>query len=96
MSRGVTRFPSFTAQEPPAFPLNTNLGAGAPTSGLFLGTVQRNFAIDFFITGVGSQGVGKLLSKPKVITQNNRRRPSSKVLRSDSDDHQQHYLGSVY
>jgi type IV pilus assembly protein PilQ len=54
-----------------SLPLNTNLGAGAPTSGLFLGHRSPNFAIDFFITASEAKGVGKLLSKPKVITQNN-------------------------
>jgi type IV pilus assembly protein PilQ len=52
-------------------PLITNLAAGTPTSGLFLGHRSPNFAVDFFITAAESKGVGKLLSKPKVITQNN-------------------------
>jgi len=54
-----------------SLPLNTNLGAGAPTSGVFLGHRSPNFAVDFFITAAEAKGVGKLLSKPKVITQNN-------------------------
>src|SRR4029077_16187187 len=54
-----------------SLPLNTNLGARAPTSGLFLGHRSPNFAVDFFITAAEAKGVGKLLSKPKVITQNN-------------------------
>jgi type IV pilus secretin PilQ/predicted competence protein len=54
-----------------AMPLNTNLAAAAPTSGLFLGHRSPNFAVDFFITAAEAKGVGKLLSKPKVITQNN-------------------------
>jgi len=54
-----------------SLPLNTNLAAGAPTSGLFLGHRSPNFAVDFFITAAEAKGVGKLLSKPKVITQNN-------------------------
>src|SRR5436190_11163723 len=52
-------------------PLNTNLGAVAPTSGLFLGHRSPNFAVDFFITAAEAKGVGKLLSKPKITTQNN-------------------------
>jgi type IV pilus assembly protein PilQ len=52
-------------------PLNVNLGAGVPTSGLFLGHRSPNFAVDFFITAAESKGVGKLLSKPRVVTQNN-------------------------
>ena len=52
-------------------PYNVNLGAGVPTSGV--GFIQRspNFAIDIFISAAEAKGVGKLLSKPKVITQNN-------------------------
>jgi type IV pilus assembly protein PilQ len=54
-----------------SLPLNVNLGAGVPTSGLFLGHNSPNFAVDFFITAAEAKGVGKLLSKPRVITQNN-------------------------
>jgi type IV pilus assembly protein PilQ len=52
-------------------PLNVNLGAGVPTSGFYIGHRSPNFAVDLFITAAESKGVGKLLSKPKVITQNN-------------------------
>jgi len=63
--------PFYTSVGTSSLPLNTNLAAGAPTSGLFLGHRSPNFAIDFFITASEAKGVGKLLSKPKVITQNN-------------------------
>ena len=63
--------PFLTSQGTTSLPLNTNLGAGAPTSGLFLGHRSPNFAVDLFITAAEAKGVGKLLSKPKVITQNN-------------------------
>ncbi len=63
--------PFFTSGTAASLPLNTNLGAVAPTSGLFLGHRSPNFAVDFFITAAEAKGVGKLLSKPKVITQNN-------------------------
>jgi type IV pilus assembly protein PilQ len=63
--------PFLTSAGTSSLPLNTNLGAGAPTSGLFLGHRSPNFAVDFFITAAEAKGVGKLLSKPKVITQNN-------------------------
>jgi type IV pilus assembly protein PilQ len=56
---------------PLSMPLVTNLAAGAPTSGLLLAHRSPNFAVDFFITAAEAKGVGKLLSKPKVITQNN-------------------------
>lgn len=54
-----------------AMPLNTNLGAIAPTSGVSYAFSSKNFALDFIISAAEARGVGKLLSKPKVITQNN-------------------------
>ena len=52
-------------------PLNTNFPASGATSGFGYSFRSANFALDFFITAAESKGVGKLLSKPKVITQNN-------------------------
>jgi type IV pilus assembly protein PilQ len=52
-------------------PLNTFLSAGTPTSGFGFSHRSPNFAIDFFITAAEAKGVGKLLSKPRVVTQNN-------------------------
>ena len=53
-------------------PLNTNFAAGAPpTSGFGFSHRSPNFAIDLFISAAESKGVGKLLSKPRVVTQNN-------------------------
>jgi len=52
-------------------PFNVNLGAGTPTSGFYFGHRSPNFAVDLYITAAEAKGVGKLLSKPKVITQNN-------------------------
>jgi type IV pilus assembly protein PilQ len=60
-----------TGSTPPAMPLNVNLAAAAPTSGLLLAHRSPNFAVDFFITAAEAKGVGKLLSKPRVVTQNN-------------------------
>jgi type IV pilus assembly protein PilQ len=62
---------SIVNSTPPVMPFVTNLGAVAPTSGLLLAHRSPNFAVDFFITAAEAKGVGKLLSKPKVITQNN-------------------------
>ncbi len=52
-------------------PLVTNLGALNPTSGLSYVFSSPNFALDYVISMAESKGIGKLLSKPKVITQNN-------------------------
>jgi type IV pilus assembly protein PilQ len=54
-----------------AIPLSTNLGAQSPTSGASFIHRSPNFALDYFLSAAESKGVGKLLSKPKVITQNN-------------------------
>jgi type IV pilus secretin PilQ/predicted competence protein len=54
-------------------PLNTNFPAGAPTTGFLFSHRSSNFAIDFIITAAEAKGVGKLLSKPKITTQNNER-----------------------
>ncbi|HTA56749.1 MAG TPA: type IV pilus secretin PilQ [Candidatus Baltobacteraceae bacterium] len=63
--------PSGSSSTLPGLPFNVNLGAGVPTSGFYFGHRSPNFAVDLFITAAESKGVGKLLSKPKVITQNN-------------------------
>jgi type IV pilus assembly protein PilQ len=56
-----------------SIPLNTNLGVGAPTSGISYSFSAANFTLDLIITAAEDRGVGKLLSKPKVITQNNQK-----------------------
>jgi type IV pilus assembly protein PilQ len=65
--------PTNTSSGGPAsgIPLATSLGAGVPTSGVGFSHRSPNFAIDFFITAAESKGVGKLLSKPRIVTQNN-------------------------
>jgi type IV pilus assembly protein PilQ len=81
---GVSTAPALINGQPPvangnaqasdvAMPLVTNLGAGTPTSGMSYVFTSSNFALDFMISAAESKGVGKLLSKPKVITQNNER-----------------------
>jgi type IV pilus assembly protein PilQ len=52
-------------------PLLTNLGTSVPTSGFSYIFQNGDFALDEIITAAEDRGVGKLLSKPKVITQNN-------------------------
>jgi type IV pilus secretin PilQ/predicted competence protein len=54
-------------------PLLTNLGAGGPTSGVAYMFQSSNFALDAVIDAAESKGVGKLLSQPKIITQNNQK-----------------------
>ena len=52
-------------------PLNTSLGATSPTSGFTFATQGHNYAIDFVLSLMENRGVGKILSEPKGITQNN-------------------------
>jgi type IV pilus secretin PilQ/predicted competence protein len=52
-------------------PLNTSLGATSPTSGFTFSTQGHNYAIDFVLSMMEARGVGKILSEPKGITQNN-------------------------
>ena len=56
-----------------SLPLLTNLAATAPTSGVAYAFQSANFALDAIITAAEERGVGKLISKPKVITQNNQK-----------------------
>ncbi|MGH9866017.1 MAG: hypothetical protein ACRD4H_11440, partial [Candidatus Acidiferrales bacterium] len=52
-------------------PLVTNLAASVPTSGVSYAFSSANFALDYIISAAESKGVGKLLSKPTIYTQNN-------------------------
>jgi len=79
---GVTGIPTFLSPvihsvQPPfssssgQIPLNSNLPANGPNSGFTFATQGHNYAIDFILTLMESHGVGKILSEPKGITQNN-------------------------
>jgi type IV pilus assembly protein PilQ len=54
-----------------SIPFNSNLAATPATSGTSFAHASPNLALDFIITAAESKGVGKLLSKPRIITQNN-------------------------
>jgi type IV pilus assembly protein PilQ len=51
--------------------LVSNFPANAATSGLSFSYSGANLAIDYLITAPESKGVGKLLSSPQLVTQNN-------------------------
>jgi type IV pilus assembly protein PilQ len=77
---GVSTSPALIAGVPPsgsgtgtpvAMPLATSLAATAATSGLTYLFTSKNFALDFMLSAMESRGVGKILSEPKGITQNN-------------------------
>jgi type IV pilus assembly protein PilQ len=52
-------------------PLVTNFPAVAPTAGLVFARTAANYALDYAITAMENKGVGKLLSEPEGVTQNN-------------------------
>ena len=54
-------------------PLLTNLGSSVPTSGVAYLFASTNFALDYVLNALEEKGVGKLLSKPKIFTQNNQK-----------------------
>jgi type IV pilus assembly protein PilQ len=69
--------PPFAVGTPPltsgSVPLLTNLGASTPTSGFAYSFANANFALDMVITAAEDRGVGKLISKPKIVAQNNQK-----------------------
>jgi len=52
-------------------PLFSNLAATSPTSGLSFINVTNNIRIDAVLTMAESRGLLKILSRPRVVTQNN-------------------------
>jgi len=52
-------------------PLFSNLGVGSPSSGLSFINASNNVRIDAILTMAESRGLLKILSRPRVVTQNN-------------------------
>ncbi len=52
-------------------PLFSNLGASGPTSGLQFTNFSNNMRLDVILTMAESRGLLKILSRPRVVTQNN-------------------------
>ncbi len=52
-------------------PLVTDLAATAATSGFLFGHRSPNFALDVILTAAESRNIAKILSKPRLVTQNN-------------------------
>lgn len=55
----------------PAVPLFSNLGVTGPTSGLDIINATRNFRLDYQLSLAESRGLLKILSRPRIVTQNN-------------------------
>jgi type IV pilus secretin PilQ/predicted competence protein len=54
-----------------AIPLFSNLGVVGPSSGLNAVLQGNNFRLDVLLTAAESRGLLKILSRPRVVTQNN-------------------------
>jgi len=54
-----------------AIPLFSNLGAVGATSGLSFSNATSNYRVDAVLTMAESRGLLKILSRPRVVTQNN-------------------------
>jgi type IV pilus assembly protein PilQ len=54
-----------------SIPLFSNLPANGPTSGLSFLNATNNMRVDFLLTMAESRGLLKVLSRPRVVTQNN-------------------------
>jgi len=67
----ATTPPTGTTAVPAQIPLFSNFPAVGPTSGLSFLHVDRNFRIDTILTLAESKGLLKILSRPRVVTQNN-------------------------
>jgi type IV pilus assembly protein PilQ len=52
-------------------PLFSNLAAQSPTSGISFSNATNNYRIDAILTMAESKGLVKILSRPRVVTQNN-------------------------
>jgi type IV pilus assembly protein PilQ len=52
-------------------PLFSNLGVTSPSSGFQFTNATNNMRIDFLLTMAESRGLLKILSRPRVVTQNN-------------------------
>ncbi|MGI9102268.1 MAG: type IV pilus secretin PilQ [Terriglobales bacterium] len=54
-----------------AIPLFSNLGAVGPTSGISVSNATSAYRVDAILTMAESKGLLKILSRPRVVTQNN-------------------------
>jgi type IV pilus assembly protein PilQ len=60
-----------TANTGMQIPLFSNLGSASPTSGINLTNATNNVRLDVILTMAESRGLVKILSRPRVVTQNN-------------------------
>jgi type IV pilus assembly protein PilQ len=68
---GNPLYPVIGAPGATQVPLFSNLGATGPTSGLQFINATNNMRIDLILTMAESRGLLKILSRPRIVTQNN-------------------------
>ncbi len=64
--------PIFTVAGGQAIPLQSNFPAAGANVGMTFAHASPNFALDLILTAAERRGIGKILSRPKIVTQNNR------------------------
>jgi len=73
VGNNCTALPGNTTPTNGSMPFLTNLGAASPTSGLTYIFQNGQFALDEIISAAEEKGVGKLISKPDIMTQDNQK-----------------------
>jgi type IV pilus assembly protein PilQ len=71
LSPGYITMPGTSGTSGSAIPLFSNLGSTAPTSGFSFINASNNVQIDAILSMAESRGLLKVLSRPRVVTQNN-------------------------
>jgi type IV pilus assembly protein PilQ len=71
LTPGYITVPGAASSTGASIPLFSNLGSTAPTSGLTLLNASNTVRIDAVLTMAESRGLLKVLSRPRVVTQNN-------------------------
>jgi type IV pilus assembly protein PilQ len=71
LTPGYITVPGTTASAGSTIPLFSNLGSTSPTSGLTFLNASNTVRIDAVLTMAESRGLLKVLSRPRVVTQNN-------------------------
>jgi len=71
LTPGYVTVPGSTGQSGNSIPLFSNLGSTSPTSGFSFLNASNTVRIDAVLTMAESRGLLKVLSRPRVVTQNN-------------------------
>lgn len=71
LTPGYITVPGTSSTNGSSIPLFSNLGSTSPTSGLSFVNASNNIRIDAILSMAESRGLLKVLSRPRVVTQNN-------------------------